>query len=393
MKKRRWSTVLAVLGIMTVTSASVAAAAPPYIFWSNDLDSVIGRSTLDGSGQIPSLMPATFTPMSTAANSTHVFWTRTGGNTIGRGNLDGTGANQSFITLDGGSGPFAVALSATHIYWTSLLSHKVGRAKLDGTEVIQNFISTSVGPGGIAVDDHHVYWTEPSSHRIGRANLDASGVNESFVSLVTNPYGLTATRDYLYWANYTSQNSIGRSKIDGSDVSPVFLAGSNAPYSVTTSGNSLYWSNSGNNTIGRANLDGSGVNQGLVSGLTRVRGVSALPLDQSVAKHCVKASGKLPKRGSKTLMRSSCKTNLGNRIAIKRSNKKVAFGCKVRGKTKKTKAASSAYGSGYRYCSKGELLIRTSGKKGSVTITWGAPEILGRYSPYLKTHKFTLRRG
>jgi len=95
-----------------------------HIYYSDTID-LVWRSNLDGSGLVP-LGIATTSAQGIAVDSNFIYWTNqpitiSAGTTIGRANLDGSGPNESFITLDPGSGPVGVAVAPTPESSTSLL--------------------------------------------------------------------------------------------------------------------------------------------------------------------------------------------------------------------------------------------------------------------------------
>lgn len=102
-------------------------------------------------------------------------------------------------------------------------------------------------------------------------------------------------------------------------------------------------------------------------------------LPQTAADACVTAPASLPKRGTRKLMKPGCVTNVGKRIGAKASARTrgdvryFQLYCKVGNSTKKVKSASG----GAKYCTSGQLRIRTYGKELRLTVLWTAPATAG----------------
>lgn len=105
------------------------------------------------------------------------------------------------------------------------------------------------------------------------------------------------------------------------------------------------------------------------------------PVAQVAVGDCVKDGKRprVPRSGWRVLTGAKCKTNVGQfvgtRLQIKRVRGDVVsaatLACKVGNRFRKT--ASIGYGSGYRYCPKGKLVIRTHGVRAKFIVNWFAP--------------------
>lgn len=130
-------------------------------------------------------------------------------------------------------------------------------------------------------------------------------------------------------------------------------------------------------------------NEAPMSGVVRVFGGPVLT--QSPLNNCV-VLGKtkyLPKNGSRTLMKSSCTTNAGQRVGVRATGKlrgdvrAFTLFCQI-SPNKKTKTVSS---NGSRICRKGKLRVRTHGKPITLHVSWSAPAS-GTYATYKQAKAF-----
>lgn len=112
---------------------------------------------------------------------------------------------------------------------------------------------------------------------------------------------------------------------------------------------------------------------------------------QSAADGCVTVPASMPKRGTRKLMKPSCVTNAGKRIAVTATAKRrgdvqyFQLFCKVGSTNKKVKSTST----GGKYCANGQLRIRTLGKKIKLTVLWSAPATTG-YKAFNEKKSYSL---
>ncbi|NQU36889.1 MAG: hypothetical protein HQ526_04740 [Actinobacteria bacterium] len=109
-------------------------------------------------------------------------------------------------------------------------------------------------------------------------------------------------------------------------------------------------------------------------------------LPQVPANNCVPTGSSrkaIPRKGSFRLMKSGCRTNAGERIAVNvRASLRgdVSYYkliCKASGKKSKVRRNGSGY-----FCKTGKLKIRTSGSRLRLRVTWSAPAEPG-FEPFL----------
>jgi hypothetical protein len=261
-----------------VSSASDAAAAARYVYWTNEATGAIGRANINGTGVNENFVRPVIagTGAGMTVNKQYIYWTGANGGTatnILRAKLNGTGLNQDFIYV-GEVNPCGVTVNSTYIYWGGDVGSAIGRANLNGTGVNANFITTGPGVCGVVVTSSYIYWANYETGWIGRANLNGTGVKQHFIPTLASS-GIAVKGAFIYWANSNTGvegvSGIGRAYLDGSGVKQDFikdLAGEIAFLAVDSA--HIYWADWGDrgtgHTIGRANLNGSGVDQGFVKG-------------------------------------------------------------------------------------------------------------------------------
>lgn len=359
-----------------------------------------------------------------SAQAVNLYWNNnigSGVRTIGRANVDGTGANIGFISpLAGASG---IAVTRTHVYWANSTTDTIGRANRDGSGVNASFITGAHSPAGVAINENYVFWTNSSNDTIGRANLDGSGVNQALVAGADGPRGIATDGSTIVWAN-TGTGKLARAGVDGSAVNESFIdtnTGSGSAEQVATHRGLLYWDHGYSGGLGIAKIDGSGQNHFFMTGVCDYSGIavgdegifmgcsdsithadldggnvnltfmhaqmsssswlaiSPVAMEQTPVGGCVTAPRKLPARGSAQLMKPGCRTNADQLVGVKVSAKKGSVGlfCKI---NKRKRARVKTIGQG-AYCSSGALMLETTGRRGPVSVIWGAPGG-GEYKAY-----------
>jgi virginiamycin B lyase len=274
--------------IAALLAAIVLLLLPPrahgnFVYWTNELETTIGRAKINGTGANNSLITGLNDPAGVAVDSKFVYWAERGADRIGRANLDGTGVNPNFIPSTAGvSNPSGVAVTPTAIFWANG-ANTIGRAALDGSAPVANFITTTSGAHcGIASDSTFVYWTDTinPSDTIGRAPLDGSGSDPSFISGISAECGVAVDPSFIYWGTDSPNRSIGRASIGGGNPTNSFIANavpSGVPCGVAVNSQYVFWGNQAATAIGRANINGASPNPTLIAGASQPCGLAAAP--------------------------------------------------------------------------------------------------------------------
>ena len=268
--RQRWPRLTVSIGAFALlVSLSVVSPVSAYVYWSNAYcganctPTTLGRSNLDGSGQVEDFVKGADDPIGVAVDAEHVYWANSGTKSIGRANHDGSAPTSNFVRLgsDKRSIPDGVAVGGGHIYWTDEGTQSIGRANLDGSDPNPSFITGASDPSGIALDGNHIYWANAFGNDIGRANLDGTGVNEAFINDAGVPSGVDGVAvdaDHIYWSEYIA-GEIGRANLNGSGINHDFIKNAGEPGMIAVDGQHIYWADPIDNQIRRANLDGSSV--------------------------------------------------------------------------------------------------------------------------------------
>lgn len=281
---------LTALAVGVVLSATCAATADAYVYWSNlggGSGTTIGRANNDGSGVNNAFINGAAGPCGVAVDGSYVYWNNANNSDIGRANLDGTAANPAFVPISG-SGGCGVAANASNIFWASGGSGTtLGSAGLDGGSPNTSFIAGTNGPCGVAVNSTHVYWARTSPSGISRANLNGTSVQEGLIPIpLGNPCMVTLNDTHVFWGG--GNNAVGRADLNGGNINTTFISGlPSYACGVAVDDKYVYWANTTADTIGRANLDGSGAIANFISGASRpcglaVNQLSASPVGPSV---------------------------------------------------------------------------------------------------------------
>lgn len=385
-----------------------------YIYWGTDAE--IGRAPkASGSPQEPEFIKGDNCPRAAtglAAAEGWIFWTDSDNGLVGRVSAAGGTCQAGVGVVDQNlQQPRAVAANNGQLFWTGTSEFDgysyLMKATTNGGMLTPEFIALDPDQTedilgvGAAADDAHLYWSTEelaesgwvASNTIGRSDHAGSELDRDFIS------GLTKGARWLSVHTPKSQEIVFEQPAETRlDVGPVTMhatgGASGNPVTFTsatpavcsaggTHGESVSLVTEGTCTI-RANQ--AGVAGGYHAAAQVDRHFRVLPLpphsewaDQKPLKECLTASGKLPLRGHKRLMKAHCRTDADQLIGVslavsepKGDVRRASLRCKIGHKFTATKA--TGYGNGTRYCPKGALTIRTFGKKIKAKVTWYAPE-------------------
>jgi DNA-binding beta-propeller fold protein YncE len=257
---------LFVAAVFNLTTVAVNA---DDLFWTDNDDSRIYRSALDGSNrQIVMSLGTGVDPRGLAidSNAGLMYWAENGTNRIRRANLDGSNPQTIVNTNVAFPADVELDLTAGKIYWADRDLDWIRRANLDGTgvETVLNLpaAGNTTAPYFLELEPAggKIYWTDFESGIIHRANMtDGSGI-ENFVT------GLVRTRDVvvdsadgkIYW-NDRDTSRVHRENLGGGSRETLFGPGGLVqPHGLVLhdATNMLYWAD------GDARLIGSGPQNG-----------------------------------------------------------------------------------------------------------------------------------
>ena len=117
---------------------------------------------------------------------------------------------------------------------------------------------------------------------------------------------------------------------------------------------------------------------------------AAVPASPTAASPCVfLGKSRLPWVGHRALVGSGCRTSaktvIGAKFKVTKGSKRsLSLACDRSGTLGRTKSA----GGGYRYCSDGELVLKTSGHKVKLTVSWYGKAGRG-YASYTRTKSYS----
>jgi DNA-binding beta-propeller fold protein YncE len=249
--------------------AGASTASADELYWTDNDDSRIYRSALDGSNrQIVLSLGAGVDPRGIAIDSAAglMYWAENGTNRIRRANLDGSNPTTIVGTNIAFPGDVELDLTAGKIYWSDRDLDWIRRANLDGTgvETVLNLQAggNTTAPYFLELDPAggKIYWSDFDNGVIHRANL-ANG--SSVENIVT---GLDRVRDIvldaavgkLYW-NDRDTRTVQRENLGGGSRETLYgPAGLVEPHGLVLhdATNTLYFAD------GEARLVGSGGKNG-----------------------------------------------------------------------------------------------------------------------------------
>lgn len=259
------------LALLTLAFLAPSAARADDLFWTDNDDSRIYRSALDGSNRQTVLsLGAGVDPRGIAIDSLsgHLYWAENGTNRIRRANLDGTGA----VTIVAANLAFPadveLDLAAGKIYWADRDLDWIRRANLDGTgvETVLNLpaAGNTTAPYFLELDPAggKIYWSDFDSGVIHRANLaDGSGIENVVTGLDrVRDIVLDAAAGKLYW-NDRDTHLVQRQNVGGGGRETLYgPAGLVEPHGLVLhdATNALFWADGEGRSIGSGGKNGGG---------------------------------------------------------------------------------------------------------------------------------------
>jgi hypothetical protein len=200
------------------------------------------------------------------ASADELFWTDNDDSRIYRSALDGTN-RQAVLSLGAGVDPRGIAIDsgAGHMYWAENGTNRIRRANLDGSDV-QTIVGANLGfPADVELDlaAGKIYWADRDLDWIRRANLDGTGV-ETVVNLpaagnTAAPYflELDPVGGKMYWSDFDSGIIHRANLADGSAVENIATGLDRVRDVVLDSAaGKLYWNDRDTHVVQRENLGG-----------------------------------------------------------------------------------------------------------------------------------------
>ncbi|MEM7551200.1 MAG: FG-GAP-like repeat-containing protein [Bacteroidota bacterium] len=228
----------------------------------------IGRSSLDGSGQIDIVTgldaPANVALDLSTFDPPKLYWSEESGSEINRSNLDGTEFEEYYTGFPVFPTGIDIDEQSGFIYWTNtdgqVRRAGIGETSFESSEaLIDESSAVQRNVQGIAIDtlNRLMYWCSEWNSEIRRANLDGTGlvtlIDASSPTPITNPFGiaLDVANGKMYYTdnNGASPNiaTLYEADLDGSNVVPL-ISSTASPETffrdvkLDLFSNTIYWS-------------------------------------------------------------------------------------------------------------------------------------------------------
>lgn len=194
-----------------------------YVYWSDELNHAIKKSSLDGSIQIDVVTTEVVHPDGIAVDwlARNLYWTDTGTDRIEVCRLDGS--SRKVIISENLEEPRAIVLAPTlgWMFWSDWNDKKpkVERSSLDGSERVV-LVSNDLGwPNGIALDveSKKIFWCDAKTDKIEVANMDGSERKVLLSDNLPHTFGLSLLGDYIYWTDWQRRSIDRANKVTGND--------------------------------------------------------------------------------------------------------------------------------------------------------------------------------
>jgi hypothetical protein len=275
--RRLASLVLLAIGI---GFAGPSNAVADDLYWTDNDDSRIYRSALDGSSrEVVLALGAGVDPRGIAIDSAAglMYWAENGMDRIRRANLDGSNATTIVGTNITFPGDVELDLAAGKIYWSDRDRDWIRRANLDGTgvETVLNLPAggNTTAPYFLELDPAggKIYWSDFDNGVIHRANLaDGSGVENVVTGLDrVRDIVLDAAGGKLYWTDRDTR-TVQRENIGGGSRETLYgPAGLVEPHGLVLhdATNTLYFADGEARLIGSGGKNGGGPFTTISSGI------------------------------------------------------------------------------------------------------------------------------
>ena len=253
-----------------------------WLYWLDTARRVIGRSRLDRSGVVQTVVSATdlgvyARDLAVDDNNEYVYWADDHQNRIRRRLADGAGAAETLVNSDI-SQPYGIALDDEYVFWVDLSLNTIKRVQQNGTGTVETLADAADGvsrPWALVIspDGSNLYWHNQGDSTIRAVDTSGSNTVTTLVTAVTISGwdALAVSRDgfYVYWGETGAVKSV---EVSGAHTVTTIATNTtdtpiSRPLAVTDShdGTYVYWADGGNRTIRRVRADGTGDVETVVS--------------------------------------------------------------------------------------------------------------------------------
>lgn len=178
------------------------------IYWSDSLEDIIMRSSLDGKEMRPVVRDSLENVEGIAVDSVgrKIYWTDGGKHRIEVSDLEGS--TRSVLVWEDLDSPRGIALDygAGLMFWTDWgPSPKVERAQMDGNKRMRIVSASLYWPNGLAVDkiEKRIYWVDAQLKLM--ASVDYDGNHRRTVAMdLAYPYGIAVTPNQVFWTDWNT---------------------------------------------------------------------------------------------------------------------------------------------------------------------------------------------
>jgi hypothetical protein len=185
-----------------------------HIYWAEARDheeghGTIARATLAGTSIEKEFITGAGDPHGVAvspeaASPRYVYWTNGVNTDIGRAEIDGANPEQSFLSRGAGEHPWGIVVNATNLYWIDDEgSNYIIKMNVGGGG--ESYVGVSGQARGIAIDSNYLYWNNSGTDGIGNDSIGRSGLNfedyeSEFIGGIKGVFGLAVDASHVYWA-------------------------------------------------------------------------------------------------------------------------------------------------------------------------------------------------
>ncbi|XP_077999620.1 pro-epidermal growth factor-like [Glandiceps talaboti] len=193
------------------------------LFWLDDVDNILYKALLNGSGKKDILKLGNVKAVGLAVDwiNNNIYWTDAQNNKIERSSLDGS--NRQEIAHMSVLQPRSIVVDPLEgrLYWSCWgSSPRILYSRLDGTEPEILVFSSILQPNGLTLDfiDERLFWVDNGTRTLESINFDGS--NRKIVLFMEDgqPYSLSMFLHHVYWTDSRKKTISRANKYTGADV-------------------------------------------------------------------------------------------------------------------------------------------------------------------------------